>query len=407
MKSRSNRVAAYFCVSNMILFIPITCFAIYDSAFSSFSSILAMLWQLYPSISRAGIQMVLAIPSLTAVPTTLIVGILSPYVHKKHMAIVALLFLLVGGLAPAVLPDPNIIVLFTTSALIGVGQGLLHPLASMLVCSYWTDESERSRIFGFKQAVNYLGAAAVSLIVGMLALLQWNLPYLIYLGVIPVLIFCIKRLPRGTLEEKLVDKNSQVHGLKKLLVPSFFYACFIFFFVSLFNFTFQSNIAMLVNEKGLGEVVSVAVINAMLQLCSFVIGVLYGKIVKQCKCWTLPMGFILLAAGFAIVALADSLPSVFFGSAIFGVGAGIQYVTTLYYTSESVDQSVVSMALSIVLSLTSLGFSVSPIVIEGIKGIIVGASAGADVSMVIAGIGCAILSVVEIIKCTLVSKRRN
>ena len=405
MKGFFSSIAGYFRVQHLLLLVPIGAFAIYDSVFSAFSSVLAVLWEMYPDVSRAGIQMVLALPSLTSVPTTLLTGFLASYVHKKTIAEVALVFLLIGGLVPVAVAEPHIGLLFASSALIGVGQGLLHPLASMLVCQYWDDKSERSRVLGFKQALNYLGAAVVSLLVGFLALAQWNFAYLIYVGVVPVLVISASKLPKGTLEDRLVGRRHRAEGLRKLFTPTLVYACFVFFAVSLFNFAFQSNIAMLINEKGFGEVVDAAAITAMLQIASFVVGVFYGTIAKTFRRYVLLPGLALLAAGFLVTALAPVMPLVFVGSALFGVGAGIQYVTTLYNTSKAVEQSVVSMALSLVLAVTSLGFSVSPLVIEGVKELLFGPGAGADLSMVVAGAGCAFLFVVDFVRCRFFAKQ--
>lgn len=405
MKGFFSSIAGYFRVQHLLLLVPIGAFAIYDSVFSAFSSVLAVLWEMYPDVSRAGIQMVLALPSLTSVPTTLLTGFLASYAHKKTIAEVALVFLLIGGLVPVAVAEPHIGLLFASSALIGVGQGLLHPLASMLVCQYWDDKSERSRVLGFKQALNYLGAAVVSLLVGFLALAQWNFAYLIYVGVVPVLVISATKLPKGTLEDRLVGRKHRAEGLRKLFTPALVYACFIFFAVSLFNFAFQSNIAMLINEKGFGEVVDAAAITAMLQIASFVVGVFYGTIAKTFRRYVLLPGLALLAAGFLVTALAPVMPLVFVGSALFGVGAGIQYVTTLYNTSKAVEQSVVSMALSLVLAVTSLGFSVSPLVIEGVKELLFGPGAGGDLSMVVAGAGCAVLFVVDFVRCRFFAKQ--
>ena len=405
MKGLLGSIAGYFRVHHLILLVPIGAFAIYDSVFSAFSSVLAMLWETYPEVSRTGIQMVLALPAATSVPTTLLTGFLASYMRKKTIAEIALVFLLVGGLMRAALPAPHIALLFVSSALIGIGQGLLHPLASMLVCQYWEDKSERSRVLGFKQALNYLGAAVVSLLVGFLALAQWNFAYLVYVGVVPVLAISAAKMPKGGLEERLVDRRRRAEGLRKLATPALAYACLIFFAVSVFNFAFQSNIAMLVSEKGFGEVVDTAAITAMLQIASFVVGVFYGKIAKTFRNYVLLPGLALQAVGFLAVALAPGMALVFAGSALFGIGAGIQYVTTLYNTSKSVDRSVVSMALSLVLALTSLGFSVSPFVIEGAKGLLFGVGAGADMSMVVADAGCAALFVVDLVRARFFARR--
>lgn len=404
MKELLRSIAGYFRVQHALFLVPIGAFAIYDSVFSAFSSVLAVLWEMYPDVPRAGIQMILAVPSLASIPTTLLAGVMTSYVHKKTIAEIALAFLLVGGLAPVAIAEPHIGLLFASSALIGVGQGLLHPLASMLVCQYWESKSERSRVLGFKQALNYLGAAVVSLLVGLLALMQWNFAYLIYVGVIPVLIITATQLPKGQLEDRLIDHRHLSSGVKKLLTPALVYACFIFCAVSLFNFAFQSNIAMLINEKGFGDVVDTAVITAILQIASFAVGVFYGQIVKLFRRYVLLPGLALLATGFLMVAFAPSMAVVLVGGTVFGVGAGIQYVTTLYSTSKSVDQHVVSMALSLVLALTSLGFSVSPIVIEGVKDLLFGPGVGADMSLAIAGVGCAALFVVECVHCRFFAK---
>ncbi len=238
MKELLRSIAGYFRVQHALFLIPIGAFAIYDSVFSAFSSVLAVLWEMYPDVPRAGIQMILAVPSLASIPTTLLAGVLTSYMHKKTIAEIALAFLLVGGLAPVAIAEPHIGLLFASSALIGIGQGLLHPLASMLVCQYWESKSERSRVLGFKQALNYLGAAVVSLLVGLLALMQWNFAYLIYVGVIPVLIITATQLPKGQLEDRLIDRRHLSSGVRKLLTPALMYACFIFCAVSLFNFAF-------------------------------------------------------------------------------------------------------------------------------------------------------------------------
>lgn len=392
-----SSIAGYFRVHSAFLLIPIGAFAVYDSVFSAFSSVLAMLWEMYPDVSRTGIQMILAVPSLASIPTTILTGVLTAYVRKKTIAVVALLFLLVGGMVPIFDARPHVGLLFVSAALIGIGQGLLHPLASMLVCQYWEDRSERSRVLGFKQAINYVGAAVVSLLVGFLALAQWNFAYFIYVGVVPVLVVAVFKLPKGKLEDRLIARTNRSAVLRKLFTPALIYAALIFFAVSVFNFAFQANIAMLVDEKGFGNVVDISGINSMLQIASFVVGVLYGEIVKVFRRYVLLPGLALMAVGFFAVALSSSMPMVVAGSVLFGIGAGIQYVTTLYGTSKSVDQSVVSMALSFVLALTSLAFSFSPVIIEGVKGLMFGANAGADMSMVVAGLGCSFLFVVDLV----------
>lgn len=399
MGNRFRRFIGYFKLHHALYLIPICAFAVYDSVFSAFSSILALLSDTYPTVSTEAIQMVIAIPALVSIPATLLSGVLAAYVRKKYIAEASLVLMLVGGLIPVVLTSPEIHALYISSAFIGIGQGLLHPLASSLVCQFWEKGKDRSRALGFKQAMNYLGAAVVSLIVGLLAFSQWNIAYFVYLGIIPVFIISHVLLPKGDLEKRLIDKAHKAEGLKKLLAPKCIYIFILFFFAMLFGFAFHTNIAMLVSEKNLGTVIDISVISAILNIVSFIIGICYGKIVKTMRRYTLFIGFLILAAGFFIVAFGTSLPVVIAGSVLYGVGTGIQQVTTIFNTSRAVEKSMVSMAISMVLVFVSAGQSVSPLVVGFLKGMLFGAGSGAQAAMFVAGIGFLVLSAVEFACC--------
>ena len=58
MRETFHRFFAYFRVEHALVLVPVFGFAVYDSVFSAFSSVLAVLWEMYPDVSRAGIQMV-------------------------------------------------------------------------------------------------------------------------------------------------------------------------------------------------------------------------------------------------------------------------------------------------------------------------------------------------------------
>ena len=123
------------------MLVPVFGLAVYDSVFSAFSSILGVLGDAYPDVPRTMVQMVLSVPPLVSIPGTLFSGFLSSYVRKKRIAEFALAVLFVGGMIPAVLPEPSIYALFACSACVGLGQGLLHPMANAFICQTWDDDN--------------------------------------------------------------------------------------------------------------------------------------------------------------------------------------------------------------------------------------------------------------------------
>ena len=133
VKEMLGRFVAYFKIEHALFLVPIFGFAIYDSVFSAFSSILAVLGDAYPDVPRTTIQMILSVPPMVSIPGTLLSGFLSSYVRKKLIAEFALAVIFVGGMIPVVFQTPSIEAMFACSACVGLGQGLLHPMANAFI----------------------------------------------------------------------------------------------------------------------------------------------------------------------------------------------------------------------------------------------------------------------------------
>ena len=392
---RTGFLALQLLLPGIVLLVPVFGFAVYDSVFSAFSSILGVLGDAYPDVPRTMVQMVLSVPPLVSIPGTLFSGFLSSYVRKKRIAEFALAVLFVGGMIPAVLPEPSIYALFACSACVGLGQGLLHPMANAFICQTWDDDGERSRALGFKQAFNFIGEALVALLVGFLALSHWGNAFLVYLGVIPVFIVAHIALPEGGLDKRLVGGKGRAAGLKEVFKPRAVYLFALFFFAMMFLFGFHTNIAMLVQERGLGTTADVSVVASSVSVVSFLVGIAYGKVSKTFGPSTLCIGFGCLSAGMlAVAAFGYSFPVIMAGGVLFGIGSGIQQISTIYYISKTVDKSVVTMAISVLVAFVSLGATLSPLGINGLQVLVWGAESAAG-SLAVAGCGFAALVAVE------------
>lgn len=336
VKGLFDNVVSYFRIEHLIFLVPICGFALYDSVFQAFSSILGVLREAYPDASVTTIQMIIAIPPMASIPGTLLSGVLSSYIRKKRIVEFALAVIFVGGMIPVVFRDPTLEAMFACSACVGVGQGLLHPMANAFICQTWEDD-QRSRALGFKQSFNFIGDALVALCVGYLSLSHWGNAFLVYLGVIPIFILAHVLFPKGELEQKLVtvrpharrratvangsshcdemlsdgDSSSSLRraavphaassvattrtaGLRELFKPRMVYLFVLFAFAMMFLYGFNTNIAMLVQERGLGNAADVSKIASVVSITSFLLGIIYGKVTEVCGRYTLVAGYVLL-----------------------------------------------------------------------------------------------------------------
>lgn len=386
-------ILGYFKVEHALLLVPIFGFALYDSVFQAFSSILGVLSDAYPDVSVTTIQMILAIPPMASIPGTLASGFLSSYVRKKVIAEFALAIIFAGGMIPVAFREPSICAMFACSVCVGLGQGLLHPMANAFICLTW-ENGQRGRVLGFKQSFNFIADALVALVVGYLALAYWGNAFLVYLGVIPVLALTHVLFPRGELDEKLVRRGSGLADLRKLFNVRTLYLFVLLMVAMMLLYGFNTNIALLMRDRGLGTSADVSKIASLVSIVSCCLGILYGKVVGALGRYTLTAGFALLAAGMVISSIGTDLATVVYGGVLFGVGSGIQQVSTVYCVSKTVDESVVTMAIAVTMSFVSLGASLSPVVINGVQELVFG-SVAPHQALLLAGCGYVVLALVE------------
>jgi len=396
MKKLLGGLVAYFNVEHALFLIPIFAFAVYDSAFAEYSSILAMLSDVYPDVPKVAIQMILAVPVLTSIPATLIAGILAAYVRKKYIAEIALAFIFIGGVIPLFFERPNIYLLFFATALIGVGQGFLHPLGTALVSEYWNDMDQRGRVLGFMQAFNFLGAAIVAFLVGVLAVSRWNNSFLVFLMIVPVFLVTHFALPKGELDKRLVSRKRRFEGLKGLLKPIIIYLLIVLTIAAVLSFAFRTNIAMLVSEKKLGNVVDVAQIAALLNIVAFIMGVAFGKFTKLADKYSLSLGFAGMTAGLFIIAFGPNLVAIYIGAILYGLGLAINQICALYYLSRAAGKHLVTIVISLLMACMSFGAAGSPSITVGLETLILGTGLSSNIIAVSASL-FVLLTIIEFI----------
>ena len=372
---------------------PVAVFAMFQSAFMAFSTILADLAKVFPDVSPTYLQSILTVPSLMTIPVSLLVGVLASYVRKKTLVLFALVCEVAGGCIP-LLAHGSVAVLMVSSAIIGIGQGFLISISSAILAEHF-DGRAKGWAMGFRQAATSIGVAGLTVLTGFLCELAWWKSYFVYLLVIPVLILTAVMLPKGGLDVRLVGKGLGLAGLRRVFRPGMIYWCVMQFFLGCFSFAFYLNISISIGAKGLGGASVIGLTTAWSSLVTIVIALGFGAVLKLFRKFTVAAGLLFYVASFGIIVGASGLATVIVGGILFGIASGIQLPGSTQFLTDTVDSEAGTMALAAANASTSLGIALSPVIINAFAGLL-GPIDGTR-GILVAAVGFTLLLVVEIV----------
>ena len=173
------------------------------------SPILANLDTIFPGTQQLEVQLLTILPNLFIIPFVLLSGKIASYSSKIKLLLWALIIYLLSGVIYLV--TDSMWQLIVVSCLLGVGCGLLIPLAASLITDNFKG-SERMKMLGIKSGVSNLALVVATLIVGWLSKGNWHLPFIVYLlPVIPLFLFgyikAYANLPVSAEEAKKEEKS--------------------------------------------------------------------------------------------------------------------------------------------------------------------------------------------------------
>ncbi|MDR0718192.1 MAG: MFS transporter [Treponema sp.] len=388
-------MASPFKAINWKIMIPVMLFAVFNSAFNSFSSVLADISARFPEAPATTIQMIITFPSVMGIPVSLLAGILASYITKKRLVIFALCSQFIGGMLPFFSHD-SIYTLFISCGFIGIGQGFLISCSSAILAENF-EGTTRGTAMGLQQVAGSLGIMGLTIITGRLSTIAWYKAYYVYLLTLLIITLTLVFLPRGKTDDKLIGKGVGASGFKAIFNPNSVYFFILFFFLAACQFAFYTNIGMSVTTKGLGNASAIGVATAWNPLATVTIGFLYGFILRIFKKYTLMTAMIAMSIAFIILTVAPSLSIIAFGGIIFGVGSGLQQATSLYYVTEAAPATASALTISIALMMISLGVTLSPVVINGITRI-AGREVNGTSGLAVAAAGYGIFFLIELVR---------
>lgn len=350
------------------IIVPVCLLISFQQGLSQMGVILDNLQSFFPDASQTMIQMVIAAPSVTAIPVSLCSGILATLFPKKRIGLFALCCMLIGGVFP-VFFHSSIWDLFFSSGLIGIAQGLIITTSTGIFAENFYGK-DRDFAMGLKQVTDSIGNTIIALAAGFLCQIAWQWAYAVYFLVIPIIFLVWRYLPNGKPDDKIYSSGSGFGGLRFLIKPHYIFMCIMMAFCGIAVFGFYLNGSMVVVEKGLGDASLVGIIFSIQNVTTLIFGLLYMPIASVFKKYSLGCSFIVMVIAYVLFYIGDSVPMYIFAGALWGIGNSLIQSASLVFLANACPKGCYGLGLAIGNSMINVGISFAPLLINSLRGAI-------------------------------------
>ena len=312
------------------------------------------------------VQFIVSMPALLIIVTNLFFLPLSRILRTRAIATTGLLLYVVAG-AGCFFID-NIYALLLLRAVLGISVGLIMPLSTGLLAYYFPPE-EQARLMGLSAAMNQMGGVVATLLAGLLATIEWNYAFLVYLLGLISLVMVWLWLP----DEQLGSANKRGVPFQPRQLLKFHPSVVGMLLLMMIFFIFPTNFAIVVTRQLELRTELVTIIMVGLDVVAFFVGMVFGSVMnrfRQSVKYFAPTFFLIGYAAY----LVPNVLMVVLGSAFIGVanGVGVPYLNTIASIKGGKNSATTVMPL--LSAALYLGQFVSPIIVTPASHILFGST---------------------------------
>lgn len=367
---------------------------------------LGSLDRIFPHTSELEIQLLTVLPNLFIIPFVLLSGKLSLSKSKTSIVVVALAIYLASGIL--YLFARNMVDLIVISCILGMGCGLLIPLAAGLLADTFVGKY-RMRQLGIKSGISNMALVVATYVVGWLSHGNWRLPFLVYLiPAIPlVLSVFLRGIPKADLNRAPEAPDPKMKATIKAaakaavagspakaihttpvsvqsgadqygtigrvrgsfivsrtwsLIAVYFFVCYATVIVSYYT-------PFLMQADRLGDS-DVGTVTAIFFLAVFLPGFVLPYIIKVLRQSTLIVSTIVMAVGIILMVVGHHFGIMCLASVLVGFGYGV-FQPLIYDKATQIvtDPAKSTLALAIVLAANYISISATPFIVDFFRSI--------------------------------------
>ncbi|MBQ2673922.1 MAG: MFS transporter [Prevotella sp.] len=312
------------------------------------------------------VQLIVSMPALLIIVTNLFFLAISRRLRTRAIATTGLLLYVMAGAGCFFVDD--IYVLLVMRALLGISVGLIMPLSTGLLAYYFPPE-EQARLMGLSAAMNQMGGVVATLLAGLLATIEWNYAFLVYLmGLIAVVMVWLW-LP----DEQLGSANKRGIPFQPRQLLKFHPSVIGMLLLMMIFFIFPTNFAIIAHQQTTLSTEVITIIMVGLDVVAFFVGLVFGSLMytfRQPIKYFAPLFFLL---GY-VAYLIPSVATILLGSVFIGIanGVGVPYLNTI--ASIKGGRNSATTVMPLLSAALYLGQFLSPLIVMPLSRLMFGTS---------------------------------
>ncbi len=270
------------------------------------------------------IQLIVSIPALFIILTNLFFMPISQRMRTRTIALTGLLLYIVAGAGCFFIN--YIYLLLGMRAILGISVGLIMPLSTGLLAYYFPPE-EQARLMGLSAAMNQMGGVVATLLAGILAIIDWNNAFLVYLlGLIAVAMVFLW-LP----DAQLGTSNKRGKAFEPRQLLKFHPSVTGMLLTMIIFFVFPTNFAIITAHQTSLSITIITMIMVGLDLVAFFVGLSFGKLMQWFRQPIKYFAPICFFFGYGCFTFANGAFWIIVGSAFVGIAVGLSvpYLNTI------------------------------------------------------------------------------
>lgn len=329
----------------------------------SVTPLLPLMQKAFPGYSTDQVEMLVSIPSFCIMLVVLFSSRIYRFFSERFWIITGLLLAAVAGVVPVFVQVYPVI--FIARAIMGLGLGLVNGRAISMISERF-DGKEKTTLLGYRASVEVAGNILMTLIVGRLLLIGWNVAFCIYGFALVILVLYLRFLPDepGKVQQtsgKQQERLSDLSGVQKRKLLRFALAAG---FMIVINSVLSLRIPSLVLEREMGNESDSSLILSGLMVASIAAGVAFGKMKEWWNTKLELLGFLGTGISLLVIVSARSLMMLTVGAILSGFFYMIPLTCSLNGVSEELPLSMVGATTAVVLVSCNLSASLSPVLLK-------------------------------------------
>ena len=290
------------------------------------SPLMGDLTKVFPTASHLEIQLLSILPNFVVIPFVLLSGKLAESKSQTGLLFIGLAIFLASSIIYFF--AHSMITLIWVSCVLGLGCGLIVPIANGLLAKYFIGK-QRMGMMGIQSGVANFTLIIATVIVGWLGSINWHLPFIVYMvPIIPLVLmgfmstkFIDKHAiedPKEAAENDAQSQSSGLHFTGKHHVALLWGLILLYFFSTVGNLVITYYVPFRISSS-----TEVGIITSIFYLGVTLGGFLLTQFVRGFKHLAMFIAFVIFGVGLYLLLISHTTFIYFLSAILAGFGYGV------------------------------------------------------------------------------------